>query len=396
MKYLLDPQQKEKMLQAMEPYMSLDQYGRTTIRNLYFDTDTYRLVRHSIEKPAYKEKLRIRSYSQAMPYSTVFVELKKKYKKIVYKRRIALPEKEAMEWVSGERHCSQESQISEEIDYFFQYYQDLQPAVFLSYEREAYYSEDHSDFRVTFDEKILCRQEDLSLESEVYGTPILPKERALMEIKCSGGIPLCLAMALLLGLVMAFAYMYRTRYTKSFVVTLALLPAVVCVVIMMVNGNVGTGVAVAGAFSLVRFRSVPGTAREICTLFLAMGAGLITGMGYLGFAVLFTLVLSLIFMLYNRLDFGAKKNGAVYKTFAITISEDLDYTEIFDDIFQEYALSHELIGVKTTNMGSLFRLTYHITLRDAAKEKEMIDKIRCRNGNLEIAVSRQETTITEL
>ena len=396
MKYLLDPQQKEKMLQAMEPYMSLDQYGRTTIRNLYFDTDTYRLVRHSIEKPAYKEKLRIRSYSQAMPYSTVFVELKKKYKKIVYKRRIPLPEKEAMEWVSGERHCSQESQISEEIDYFFQYYQDLQPAVFLSYEREAYYSEDHSDFRVTFDEKILCRQEDLSLESEVYGTPILPKERALMEIKCSGGIPLCLAMALLLGLVMAFAYMYRTRYTKSFVVTLALLPAVVCVVIMMVNGNVGTGVAVAGAFSLVRFRSVPGTAREICTLFLAMGAGLITGMGYLGFAVLFTLVLSLIFMLYNRLDFGAKKNGAVYKTFAITISEDLDYTEIFDDIFQEYALSHELIGVKTTNMGSLFRLTYHITLRDAAKEKEMIDKIRCRNGNLEIAVSRQETTITEL
>ena len=207
---------------------------------------------------------------------------------------------------------------------------------------------------------------------------------------------LCLATALILGLVMAFAYMYRTRYTKSFVVTLALLPAVVCVVIMMVNGNVGTGVAVAGAFSLVRFRSVPGTAREICTLFLAMGAGLITGMGYLGFAVLFTLVLSLIFMLYNRLDFGAKKNGAVYKTFAITISEDLDYTEIFDDIFQEYALSHELIGVKTTNMGSLFWLTYHITLRDAAKEKEMIDKIRCRNGNLEIAVSRQETTITEL
>ncbi len=207
---------------------------------------------------------------------------------------------------------------------------------------------------------------------------------------------LCLATALILGLVMAFAYMYRTRYTKSFVVTLALLPAVVCVVIMMVNGNVGTGVAVAGAFSLVRFRSVPGTAREICTLFLAMGAGLITGMGYLGFAALFTLVLSLIFMLYNRLDLGVKKNGAVYKTFAITIPEDLDYTEIFDDIFQEYAVSHELIGVKTTNMGSLFRLTYHITLRDSAKEKEMIDKIRCRNGNLEIAVSRQETTITEL
>lgn len=207
---------------------------------------------------------------------------------------------------------------------------------------------------------------------------------------------LCLATALILGLVMAFAYMYRTRYTKSFVVTLALLPAVVCVVIMMVNGNVGTGVAVAGAFSLVRFRSVPGTAREICTLFLAMGAGLITGMGYLGFAALFTLVLSLIFMLYNRLDFGAKKNGAVYKTFAITIPEDLDYTEIFDDIFQEYAVSHELIGVKTTNMGSLFRLTYNLKLNSVGKEKEMIDKLRCRNGNLEITISNQETAIAEL
>ena len=134
---------------------------------------------------------------------------------------------------------------------------------------------------------------------------------------------LCLATALILGLVMAFAYMYRTRYTKSFVVTLALLPAVVCVVIMMVNGNVGTGVAVAGAFSLVRFRSVPGTAREICTLFLAMGAGLITGMGYLGFAALFTLVLSLIFMFYNRLDLGVNENGAVYQTFAVTTPEAL-------------------------------------------------------------------------
>ena len=208
MKYLLNPQQKEKMLQAMEPYMSLDQYGRTTIRNLYFDTDTYRLVRHSIEKPAYKEKLRIRSYSQAVPYSTVFVELKKKYKKIVYKRRIPLPEKEAMEWESGERHCSQDSQISEEIDYFFQYYQDLHPAVFLSYEREAYYSEDHSDFRVTFDEKILCRQEDLSLESEVYGTPILPKERVLMEIKCSGGIPLWMVH------VLSQERIYKTSFSK--------------------------------------------------------------------------------------------------------------------------------------------------------------------------------------
>ena len=207
---------------------------------------------------------------------------------------------------------------------------------------------------------------------------------------------LCLGCSLVLGLVMAFAYMYRTRYTKSFVITLALLPAVVCVVIMLVNGNVGTGVAVAGAFSLVRFRSVPGTAKEICTLFLAMGAGLIAGMGYLGFAVLFTLVMCAVFVLYNCLDFGTKKNAAAFKTFTITIPEDLDYSGVFDDVFAEYTRSHDLIRVKTTNMGSMFKLTYNVELADATREKEMIDKLRCRNGNLEIAVSKQETVGTEL
>ena len=207
---------------------------------------------------------------------------------------------------------------------------------------------------------------------------------------------LCLGFSLVLGLVLAHAYMYRTRYTKSFVVTLALLPAVVCVVIMMVNGNVGTGVAVAGAFSLVRFRSVPGTAKEICTLFLAMGAGLIAGMGYLGFAVLFTLVMCAVFVLYNCLDFGTKKNAAIFKTFTITIPEDLDYSGVFDDIFAEFTRSHDLIRVKTTNMGSMFKLPYNVELTDAAREKEMIDKIRCRNGNLEINVSRQATAATEL
>ena len=207
---------------------------------------------------------------------------------------------------------------------------------------------------------------------------------------------LCLGASLVIGILMAFAYMYRTRYTKSFVVTLALLPAVVCVVIMMVNGNVGTGVAVAGAFSLVRFRSVPGTAKEICTLFLAMGAGLITGMGYLGFALLFTAVMCIMFVLYNRLDFGTKKNAATFKTFTITIPEDLDYSGIFDDIFAEFTISHDLVRVKSTNMGSMFKLTYNVMLRDVTREKEMIDKIRCRNGNLEIAVSKQETVGTEL
>lgn len=207
---------------------------------------------------------------------------------------------------------------------------------------------------------------------------------------------LCIGLSLVLGLLMALTYMYRTRCTKSFVVTLALLPAVVCVVIMMVNGNVGTGVAVAGAFSLVRFRSVPGTAKEICVLFLAMGAGLIAGMGYLGFAVLFTLIMCAIYILYNRFDLGAKRNADAYRTISITIPEDLNYSDVFDDVFAEYTLSHELIRVKSTNMGSMFKLTYNAVLVDASKEKEMIDKLRCRNGNLEIAVSRQETSSNEL
>ena len=207
---------------------------------------------------------------------------------------------------------------------------------------------------------------------------------------------LCLGLSLVLGLIMAVSYMYRTRYTKSFVVTLALLPAVVCVVIMMVNGNVGTGVAVAGAFSLVRFRSVPGTAKEICALFLAMGAGLISGMGYLGFAVLFTIIMCGMFLLYDNLEFGAGNKKNLYKTLNVMIPEDLDYTGVFDDIFTEYTIEHNLSRVKTTNMGSLFRLTYDITLKDAAGEKEMIDKIRCRNGNLEITVSGEETSVSEL
>lgn len=207
---------------------------------------------------------------------------------------------------------------------------------------------------------------------------------------------LCLVFSLALGLIMAFAYMYRTRYTKSFVITLALLPAVVCIVIMMVNGNVGAGVAVAGAFSLVRFRSAPGTAKEICTLFLAMGAGLIVGMGYLGYAALFTVVMCIAYVIYNRIDFGARKNADAYKSFSITIPEDLDYSDVFNDIFEEYTTEFDLAKVKTTNMGSMFKLTYNVTLKDNVKEKEMIDKIRCRNGNLEITVSKQETVQTEL
>ena len=210
-----------------------------------------------------------------------------------------------------------------------------------------------------------------------------------------GDFLLCIFVSLFLGLIMAAAYMWRSEHTKSFVVTLALLPAVVCVVIMMVNGNIGAGVAVAGAFSLVRFRSAPGSAKEIVAIFLAMSAGLICGMGYLGFAALFTVIMCVTFLLYNALANNAK-GKSLNKTVKITIPEDLDYSGAFDDIFAEYTKKSELIKVRTTNMGSMFRLTYNVTLKDATNEKQMIDRIRERNGNLEIMVSKQESHTAEL
>ena len=220
-------------------------------------------------------------------------------------------------------------------------------------------------------------------------------DNELTQVIEVGDFLLCLGVSLVLGLIMALAYMFKNEHTKSFLVTLALLPAVVCVVIMMVNGNIGAGVAVAGAFSLVRFRSAPGSAKEIVTIFLAMGAGLIAGMGYLGFAALFTVIMCAMFLLYNAVA-GNAKSEVVNKTIKITIPEDLDYTGAFDDIFAEYTKKNELVKVKTTNMGSMFRLTYNVTLRDVSKEKEMLDRIRERNGNLEIMVSKQETRVAEL
>ena len=208
LKYMLTLEQKEKILEVMSTYMELDKYGRTTIRNIYFDTDNYRLVRRSIEKPAYKEKLRIRSYSQASPDSMVFVELKKKYDKVVYKRRLPLCESDAMAWVCRESNCSINTQISREIDYFIDFYGKLKPTVFLSYEREAYYDKSGGDFRVTFDDHILCRQTDINLCSSAYGEPILPEGKVLMELKCSGGIPLWMVE------VLSRERIYKTSFSK--------------------------------------------------------------------------------------------------------------------------------------------------------------------------------------
>lgn len=208
LKYLLTQKQKNAVLEAMKPYMELDEYGHKTIRNIYFDTKDYRLIRHSLEKPAYKEKLRIRSYSKATADSTVFVELKKKYDSVVYKRRMALEENQAMDWVLGRTSCVKQSQISDEIDYFLQYYENLVPAVFLTYERDAFFEPDGGDFRVTFDENILCREEAISLKADIWGESLLPKGMFLMELKCSGGLPLWMVE------VLSEEKIYKTSFSK--------------------------------------------------------------------------------------------------------------------------------------------------------------------------------------
>lgn len=205
-----------------------------------------------------------------------------------------------------------------------------------------------------------------------------------------------IVVALALGALMALVYCFRSQHSRSFVVTLALLPATVAVVIMLVNGNLGAGVAVAGTFSLVRFRSTPGTAKEITAIFLAMAVGLACGMGYPGFAALFAVLMCAVSVFYALINFGGQPKGQLRRILRITVPENLDYPTAFDDLFEKYTSKLQLMEVKTTNLGSLNRLTYEVTLKTSGTEKEFIDELRCRNGNLEISMSYQPTESREL
>jgi hypothetical protein len=198
---------------------------------------------------------------------------------------------------------------------------------------------------------------------------------------------LCTVFSLVLGLVAALFYCFKTTYSRSFVVTIALLPAIVQLVIMLVNGNIGTGIAVMGAFSLVRFRSIPGTAKDISAIFLSMAIGLATGIGYLGIATIFVIIMGVVSLIYGYVPLSDNKETE--KNLRVTIPETLDYETIFDDLFARYTTSHSLEMVKTSNMGSLYQLRYSVTIRQGASEKKFLDEIRCRNGNLEVALGRQ-------
>jgi len=204
----------------------------------------------------------------------------------------------------------------------------------------------------------------------------------------------CLLASLALGVVIALMYMRANTYSKSFVVTLALLPAIVQTVIMLVNGNLGVGVAVMGTFSLVRFRSIPGSASEILAVFFAMAVGLATGMGFVLYALVFTAIIGVVMLVYNLSGFG--EGSGLRRTLKVVIPEDLDYAGIFDDLFAQYTKKATLERVHSTNLGSLFELRYTITLKDAKQEKELLDKIRERNGNLNITCGRAAAGKEEL
>ena len=197
---------------------------------------------------------------------------------------------------------------------------------------------------------------------------------------------ICSLVALLCGALIAFTYTRRTRFTQSLVLAVILLPFAVQTVIMLVNGNIGTGVAVAGAFGLVRFRSAPGSARDITCIFLAMTLGLATGMGYIGIAVMTGVVMCLLLLVYAAMSFGRRPEEE--KELKITIPENLDYTGLFDDLFAQYTRTSELVSVRTTGMGSLYNLHYHVTLVSSEVEKQFLDAIRCRNGNLDIVCGK--------
>ena len=198
---------------------------------------------------------------------------------------------------------------------------------------------------------------------------------------------ICMGIALALGIIQAVLYTIKNKYTKSFVVTLLLLPAAVSLVILLINGNIGLGVAVAGAFSLIRFRSIPGTGKEIVAIFIAMVTGLTIGAKYFEYATLFSVGASSILLLLKITNLFEPNKKGVSKLLKITIPEDLNYTTVFEDIFEKYATNVERISVKSTNMGSMFKITYQLKLKNKEQEKEFIDELRCRNGNLEIVIS---------
>ncbi len=318
-KYMLTMEQQKMLLKGMKEHMKPDIYGKTTNCNIYYDTDNWELIRKSIEKPVYKEKLRVRSYGVPKKGDTVFVEIKKKFDDVVYKRRTTIAAEDSEKYLAGDKTLSPGSQIGNEIEWFQKIYK-AKPKVYIAYDRTSFAGFEDSELIITFDQNIRFREYSLDLRKGDFGKNMLPEDTVLMEIK------------------------------------------------------------------------IPGTAREITAIFMAMALGLATGMGYITLAIIFFIIMALFQLAMCTFNFGgASGNG---RDLRITIPEDLDYEGIFDDIFQKYTTSARLESVKTSNLGTLYELRYDIALKSDSVPKAFLDEIRTRNGNLNIVCGRVQTKET--
>ena len=452
-KYMLDKEQYEAVINKMSSHMEVDAYNKDNkfymISNIYYDTPDDRLIRASIEKPAYKEKMRVRSYGVPGIDDNVFVEIKKKYNGIVNKRRTGIKLGDAYDYLDGKITAGMlekkneriNRQVLGEIDYFKHFY-NLQPKLYLSYERMAYFEKNDGSFRVTFDTDITTRRHDVRLELGSYGKKIIPENMFLMEIKINKAVPIwftkilseydiypvsfskygteykqyimenlkrkdefvCLnqflqqqqtiqsmlgiGTAVLLGLIIGIAYMFmcrKERYNRDFIIGLVILPAIVAAVILLIGSNVARAFSMAGAFALVRFRSVPGSAKDIAIVFFAMASGLACGLGYVTFACVFVVIMIVILILLTVFNFAQPHTDI--KQLRITIPESLNYSDVFDEVMNKFTEKAELRKVKTTNMGTMFELSYNVVVKGSVNEKEFIDNLRMRNGNLNISLS---------
>lgn len=336
-KYILDEHTFRRLLERINDYMEPDKYNLNgqfySICNIYYDTDDNRLIRSSIEKPVYKEKLRMRSYGTPCGEDKVFLEIKKKYNGIVNKRRTSIVLKDAYKYMESDVYPESDiqcinTQVLKEIDYFKKMY-TLKPKVYLSYDRYAYFEKNDGDFRVTFDTNITTRRGDVRLESGSYGNKLIPDRLYLMEIKISGAVPMWFTRCL------SDLHIYPVSFSKY------------------------------------------GTEYK---RYVLEGYGL----GYVTFAAAFTAVMLLLLILISAFGFADRNEGR--KQLKIVIPESLNYNSVFDDLFDKYTSENRLNKVKTTNMGTMYELTYEIRLKNDDAEKDFIDELRVRNGNLNISV----------
>ena len=446
-KFLLNEVQYQALTEQLEQYMNPDPYcvgGKDYgIYNIYYDTPDDYLIRTSLAKPYYKEKIRLRSYmSPAKPEDLVFLEIKKKIGGIVNKRRITLTLKEAEAYLQRGIHPVDNGKyvrrlVLEELDHFCDRYAPLVPKQYISYQRAAFFGKDDPNFRLTFDRQLTQRRTNLNLSSCEFIKSVFPsmelhtaciarrnskqKKRGtclmfnsvLSSVGLSVGaaattdttsflsntvttatdaktIVIILFLGVLVGLLISLLYIITHRkngYSQSYVMTLLILPPIVAIVLSMINST-ASALSLAGVFTLCRYRTIPGDPKDITYIFFAMAAGVLCGIegaGHIWLIFLFYIVVAAVLLAVEFSGYGKCKTSSM--TLKITIPEDMNYTGLFDEILNQNTTSWKLRRVKTTNFGSLFELVYSVEMKNTVDQKAFIDQIRTLNGNLTVVLT---------